>query len=418
MRLRTPENQLAGQPREREWSFAFLAAVAGFSIAVAMLAWGVIPLLKIVADPTWGMDYQVYLRAAKEIWSQSLYEDRPTLPFRYPPIAAVLFVPLRLVSESLGHNLVNVLSVAATVVVVHSVLGWYRVGTVRFRHTAALAISAGLVLGTPWRTELALGQINSILLACIIVAVTRRTDRFGWGALLGVAIAVKLAAGIVVPGALLLRQWRLAVGAVGAFLVSVTLGFVLLPANAAKFWLETFPRMSGGAPRSEIFSQNLSGALPRFAFMTDTALSALAWAALVALAVIGLVIALRQRDLLKVTLVLGIAGLLGQPVTWTHHWVWLGPAAVVFGIGIARASRAWPWWLCFLAVLGTILFPVGYAMPDHSLAGTGLDLGRALIASTYVLLGLALLVLVPLCPTGPGEESTRSHVDSFSDARR
>lgn len=351
------------------------------------------------------MDYEVYLRAAREIWTEALYEDREILPFRYPPIAAVFFLPLRLVSEAFGHNVLNTLSVAATVVISYCVLGWYRVGTVQVRQVLAFAATTVLVLGTPWRTELALGQINSILLAFIIIAVTRRLDGARWGALLGVSIAIKLAAGIVVPGLLLLRRWKTAVAAVCSFLLSIVIGFAVIPKNAATFWFETFPRMSGGAPRSEIFSQNLSGALPRFGFGQGIDLAViLCWCCLLVLTVLGVVIAARQRDLLKVTFVLGVAGLLGQPVTWTHHWVWLGPAAIVFAISIARARLKWPWILSLALVLATVLFPVGYAMPGNSLTGMGLPVWQALVASSYVLTGFALLVLIPLSPIRPAHD--------------
>lgn len=394
-------------------TIGFAVAIAVYSVAIALTAWILIPYLRIVADPTWGMDYEVYLRAATELWSDELYADRPTLPFRYPPIAAILFLPLRLLGETAGHNLLNIASVAATVLSAYCVLSWYRVGTVHSRRLLAFAVTTVFVLGTPWRTELALGQVNSILLAFIVVVVTRRSDRFRWGALLGVSVAVKLAAGIVVPGLLLLRRWRTALGAILGFLASVAIGFIVVPANAAEFWFTTFPRMSGGRPRSEIVSQNLTGALPRFDLGAGAQMgTVLGWSTLLGLTAVGLIIALRQSDPVKVTLVLGIAGLLGQPVTWTHHWVWLGPAALVLSIGIVRSPRKWPWALALVAVLATILFPVGYAMPGQSLSGTALNLWQAIIASSYVILGLVLLVVIPLCPTSrpkqPAESSMRA----------
>lgn len=389
---------------EMRANIVFVAVVLVYSMCVSLIARGLIPKLEIVADPTWGMDYRVYLRAAKEIWTEVLYENRPILPFRYPPMAAILFLPMRLVSETIGHDVLNTLSVAATVASTYRVLGFYRVGSLSTRRVLALACASILVLGTPWRTELALGQINSILLACVIIVVTHRQDSLRWGALLGIPIAIKLAAGVVVPGLLLLHRPRMTIGAIVAFAVSVLIGFIVMGQNARTFWFETFLRMSGGRPRSEIFSQNLSGALPRFGSVGGVGLTVfLCWFVLLALTGLGLIIAVRQHDLVKVTLVLGIAGLLGQPVTWTHHWVWLGPAGIIFAIAISRGRRAWPWVLSLAAVVLTIGFPVGYAMPDHSLSGMGLPVWQALIASTYVLVGFALLVLIPLAPIRPTE---------------
>lgn len=59
-----------------------------------------------------------------------------------------------------------------------------------------------------------------------------------------------------------------------------------------------------------------------------------------------------------------------------------------------------------MLLLGTILFPVGYVLPGHSLSGSGLSIGPASLASGYALLGLALLVLIPLCPTGRRSQGT------------
>lgn len=86
-------------------------------------------------------------------------------------------------------------------------------------------------------TEPALGQINSILLAAIIIAVTRPGDRARDGVLLGAATSIKLAAGIVVPGFLLARHWRTAAGTVLTFLVSVAIGGIALGGTAVHYWL-------------------------------------------------------------------------------------------------------------------------------------------------------------------------------------
>ena len=382
-------------------SLGFIGAVLSYAIVVSIVMAVVIPAAAIVGDPTWGMDYQVYLRAAQELWTPTLYENRPTLAFIYPPIAALLFAPLQFVPEALGHGLLNVVTVAATVISAYCVLGWYNFGTRTQRRILAFVAATAFSLATPWRNELALGQINSILLALIIVAVTRTSDRWRDGVLLGVSAAIKLAGGIVLPGLLLARRWRAAVGAVVTFLISVAIGLLILGRTAIQYWVDVLPRISNGRARTEIFSQNLKGALPRLDLTSHGVqlAGALGWTLLAALTVTGLCIAYRKRDHVKAVLVLGVAGLLTQPVTWTHHWVWLGPVALIFLIGITRSTRKWPWATCLVLLLATILFPTGYAMPGQSSSGRELTFGQALLASDYVILGFALLVLIPLCPT-------------------
>ncbi|MGW0889671.1 glycosyltransferase 87 family protein [Saccharopolyspora sp. NPDC002578] len=373
------------------------AAVLSSALAVA------IPEAALVGDPEWGLDYRVYARAGRELWTPALYAPRPELPFLYPPIAGMLFAALRFIPEALGHAVLNIATVAATVTTAHHVLARYDFGTRAQRHALAFAAAGLFSLTTPWRTELALGQINSLLLAAIVIAATRTGDRARDGVLLGAATSIKLAAGIVVPGFLLARRWRTAAGAVLTFLVTVAVGVLVLGGTAVRYWFEVLPRMSNGPVRTEVFSQNLAAALSRLGLAPP-----LGWGLLAVLTVIGLSIAVRRRDHFKAVLVLGMAGLLAQPVTWTHHWVWLGPAALVLLIGVVRCAHPYRWACCLVLLLGTILFPVGYALPGHSLSGSGLDLGRALPASGYALLGLALLVLIPLCPTGrrPQDAST------------
>ncbi len=382
-------------------SVVFVCAVIGYSVVMSAAAFLLIPRAAIVGDPGWGMDYQVYLRAARELWTSTLYENRPTLPFIYPPIAALMLAPLQFVPDLIGQYLLNVLTVAATVTIVYSVLSWYKVGNLNQRRLLSLAATTMFSVATSWRTELALGQINSILLALIIVGVTRVGDRLRDGALVGVSIAIKLAGGIVVPALLLVRRWRAASGAILTFLLSVVIGLLVLRETAIQYWVDVLPRISAGRPRAEIFSQNLKGALPRFGLTADGVQLAgiLGWVLLAALTATGLYIAYRKRDHVKAVIVLGLAGLLAQPVTWTHHWVWLGPAALVLLVGVIRSHHKWRWAACLIALLATIWFPMGYAMPGQSLSGTGLSPGQALLASNYVILGLALLVLIPLCPT-------------------
>lgn len=397
--VRTPSSPtMSGRKPPPPW-FALVVLVHAIVVSTALAV--AIPEAALVGDPEWGLDYRVYLRAGRELRTPLLYESGTELPFLYPPIAAMLFAALRFAPEAFGHGMLNVATVAATTTSTYCVLSWYAFGTRAQRRTLALAAATFFSLTTPWRTELALGQINSILLAFVIFAVTRTGDRWRDGVLPGLATSIKLAAGIVVPGFLFSLRWRAAAGAVVTFLVSVVIGVLALGDTAVRYWVDVLPAMSDEPGRTEVFSQNLKGALPRLGLVAhDLPLAeALGWGLLVALTATGLRLAWRERDHVKAVLVLGMAGLLAQPVTWTHHWVWLGPAALVLLIGVTRAARRFRWACCLALLLGTILFPVAYALPGRSLSGSGLHLGQALLASGYVLVGLALLVLIPLCPT-------------------
>ncbi|HWO64211.1 MAG TPA: glycosyltransferase 87 family protein [Umezawaea sp.] len=350
-------------------STAFLAA----ALAVVVAMWW------ILGSPL-GVDSAVYRAGALALLrGQSLYASltalpdwAPDLPFAYPPIAAVVFLPLAALPLQLAWGLLAV-------------------GTV-----LALGTSVRLVGGTPWvlpvllclepvwRT-VGLGQVNVLLMALVLADVLAlRGSRFS-GVLIGVAAAVKLTPLIFVAHLFLTGRPRDGVRALAAFAGLAVAGFVLLPDDAVRYWTSTMLGANKAGGNGWWGNQSLSGLLYR---VTDGSSPLLVPLVLLCLAVaVCLVRALhRQGDPVGAVLVTAFAGVLVSPISWTHHWVWVAPLCAVL---LARRQFV-P--AGALAVLCTgwvfTLVPLGEGeerlwTPLESLAG-----------NAYVLAALAVLGLL------------------------
>ena len=82
----------------------------------------------------------------------------------------------------------------------------------------------------------------------------------------------------------------------------------------------------------------------------------------------------------------GLTGLLVSPISWTHHWVWLVPLALVLlDLGHRR--------LAALTVAVAVVDPQEL-LPRGGDVEYAFGAGRLLAASAYLLLGVLLLVLL------------------------
>jgi alpha-1,2-mannosyltransferase len=128
-----------------------------------------------------------------------------------------------------------------------------------------------------------------------------------------------------------------------------------------------------------------------------SALENMAWMVLVlAVGVLALVAVRRclaRGDELLAMVVIAAATLLASPVSWSAHWVWIGPAFVLFThrVFISRSLRAW------IALAGAvIIFAIGphTLLPQDHSAELHWTWWQHLVGDSYVLCGLGLLVVV------------------------
>nr|WP_243769959.1 glycosyltransferase 87 family protein [Amycolatopsis acidicola] len=254
-----------------------------------------------------------------------------SLPFTYPPAAALLFVPLAALPSGFAWGLVTTASVLSVAVVVRVCVGhWAKAGW--------LTLGA-LALEPVWKT-LFLGQINLILMALVVLDVLVLAGSRWSGVLTGVAAAVKLTPLIFVAHLFVTGRWRDGLRALGTFVVLQGVMFLFMPAGAWQYWTRTAfdPDRIGGV--HWIFNQSLNGLVSRAAH--DASWSgkvALLIAAVLAVPAVWLVRRYHGRGQhLAALLVTAFLGLLASPVSWSHHWVWAVPLVLLLW---TEGHRVW-----------------------------------------------------------------------------
>jgi alpha-1,2-mannosyltransferase len=343
------------------------------------------------------IDLQVYVYAVKDMLAgRDIFATTTpfwNLYFIYPPIAAVLMVPL-----AFGPYVMwQLVWTAALVVAQQSVLR--RCGVPRGWKLGLLGVAVVLAV-EPIRTTLGYGQVNTLLMALVVAdllpdrpgpdgGLPRR--RIPQGTLIGLAAAIKLTPLLFVVFAFLIGRRRTAVTAMVSFAAFTGLGAVLLFRETLTF----FGGLSGGDTRtaSPLYTgnQSLLGVFFRLGDTSrTTTLIGLAVAGLVAL--LGTLVAahwwLAGEKVFAVALV-GLCTCLASPLSWTHHYVWILPMAVaVVTSGIPRWARvlagAWVVWVC--ACLPLAVLPYGGGRERT------FDLLQQGVANVGPLLGVALVV--------------------------
>ncbi|MCR6488918.1 glycosyltransferase 87 family protein [Amycolatopsis sp. OK19-0408] len=294
----------------------------------------------------------------------------PELPFTYPPFAALLFTPFAALPVQWCWGLVAMAAAPALAVALRP----YAPG--------AGALLAAFALQPVWQT-IGLGQLNLVLMALVVVDVLRRRGSAG-GVLIGLAAAIKLIPLIFVVHLLLTGRRADAARALGTFAGATALGAVLLPADSVRYWTSAlfndhFARMKGW-----VGNQSWAG-------FADRTAPGQAWLlAAVALIVAGAVVVVRWRwlagDERGALLVTAGCALLVSPISWTHHWVWVGPA---LGYLLTTGRR---WSALVLAVLFTgwtvAVVPGGQGRERDWTAG------QALVGNAYLLVAVVAGVVL------------------------
>jgi len=316
---------------------------------------------------------RLYLVAAYRNW------------FTYPPFAAALFTPIAAIPALVTRLVWELASVAAFAWACWLAL---KLAGVRPSRTGLLAmIAAGLLLEPVYHT-LYLGQVNIFLMALVLADVWLAARGRHAGVGIGVATAIKMTPGIFIVLFLLTRRTRDAVTATVTFAGCVAIGFLVDPGASRLYWTRLFydTKRVGGA---YISNQSPYGAVAR---ILDGVGHVGAWYYVIpaVIGVAGLAVAAtlaRRDDWLGAAAVTGITGLLVSPISWTHHWVWIMPALVVFVRGGFRSRVA--------AACGYLLFVLApmWWTPHFGVAG---DYGwhgvQTLVANCFLIGGLAFII--------------------------
>lgn len=364
------------------------------------------------------VDFQVYrLGVLAWLHGSDMYGTLPptsaggSLPFIYPPFAAILLLPLAVIPyRVIGTGGVDLLSLGSLTVTLYLVVrrAWPSAPT-RVRWTLT---TVGLILSflmEPVQQNFAFGQINLFLMA--LVALDCLTERPGWprGLLIGIAAAVKFTPAAFLLFFLLRKDFRAMVTAGITAVGCTALAFLVAPTESWRFWFGGMSSLAGVSGVPYFSNLSLKGVLARLGSVgyqpsdvnVPQPLITGAWVLLAGLVVAAAALImwwLRDTGPALPLLVNAVAELLISPTSWSHHWIWVGPGLLLLALHAAR-TRNRGWWLATLAV--GVVFAVG---PQHLVPG-GNDqelhwapwqhlLGDAYVEVTLVLLAVGAVLAV------------------------
>lgn len=378
----------------------FFGSRAGIVLAAVTLAVS----LALTVGVRWGNDYidlLVYRTGARVLLDGGdIYGALPPvigdfgLPFTYPPLAAIAFVPLAVLPLGLGKIVFTLVSVAALAVTLRLVLARLRpdMGARASWTVTAVAVAVALQL-EPVRETISFGQINLVLMALVAADVLTKKPKWPRGLLIGLAAAIKLTPGAFLLLFLLQRDWRTSARIVASAAGFTALGFVVMPEASVKYWTQTLPDTGRIGPAYFANNESFKAVIARFD--PPELLGSVLWLAAVAVMLVVAAVAIRRAldhgDLVVALIANATAVLLASPVSWSHHWVWAAPALLVLALRVFGAPGTWN--VVALAGVGT-LFLIG----PHQLLPTAGDreldwaLWQHLLGTLYVTVGFGFLL--------------------------
>lgn len=268
------------------------------------------------------------------------------LLFTYTPFAAIAFTPLAVITDY-----------AAQVVglVVTPLCGMYAVWRM-LRHlglTAAtgllglLALLIGLLAWLePIRLSVQLGQINLFILAVVTIDLLAPKDRKWAGIGIGLVAGMKLTPAIFIVYLFLVGRIRAGLIASGTLLATVVVGFIVLPSDSTYYWFGRAFENVNRIARDPALSTSLRGLFLRLDW--PTGLATLLALAVGAAALAVAVVAYRRNEALLGIALVGLASAAVSPFSWSHHWVWFTPLAVLLGYRayvLGSRASAWTLWV-------------------------------------------------------------------------
>jgi alpha-1,2-mannosyltransferase len=375
-------------------------------LGVLSLVW----LAAEVKNVTWDrvqLDFSVYLMGAHHLVDGRLYAahlpNATHLPFTYPPVAALAFAPLTLLSPQSAELVWAAINMASLYAV--SVLSLHAVrpdiDRVRLCLWSLVLMGPSFLLD-PVRLTFFFGQVNLVLCALILADLTT-TVRIGnrtlpRGVLIGVAAAVKLIPLVFVPYLFVTRQVRAAWTALASFAACSLLAAALDPSVSWEYWTKYATNASRVGIPYFYLNQSLQGALDRavHAVVSPVVVDGLGAVVLVA----GIALARwawRDSSPFLGVLVCAATGMVASPITWQHHLVWAIPVLFWLACAPDRPTGGWVWaaagaFVLWWAPLERV--PTGRGRELHEHGGTVLAASSSFLLLVAFLVGVAVLLAV------------------------
>jgi len=372
---RTPARQLTVPVwlRASPWAWSIPAAAAALPIGL------------LLASPPGERlkDLLVYHGAGGTAGAgQNLYAFRTTfsMPFTYPPFAALVVEPLSRMPLGVAQTLWTVATLAAVVVLAPVALR-----PVVDRIGMPLTVTA-LLLSSPVRSHLRFGQVGVFLVLLVALDLVHRKGWKGWG--LGLAIAIKLTPAVFLPWLAVTRNGK-RLGATLAWVTGATLaGLVLLWPSASDYMFRASRDTTRFGANDIPGNQSVRGMLLRLFGPDGVQNAERAWLlCAVVLVAVGTYQAWRcerSGNRLAAVGVLAALSVAVSPISWVHHLVWL-----VFPIAALAAAGRWRLVAAWATVLAISFPSLGHA------------LGWGLLTNVQGLTAVAAVFLLPALTPSP-----------------
>ncbi|MQY28467.1 Polyprenol-phosphate-mannose-dependent alpha-(1-2)-phosphatidylinositol mannoside mannosyltransferase [Nocardia sp. RB56] len=357
------------------------------------------------------IDLQVYRLGVQAMWhGADMYGSLPkttmgiSLPFIYPPFAALALSPFAMLPWHAAATAFFVVTVLALAVTLYLAARRIWSGGVELALlVTACALPLALLL-EPIHSTLDFGQVNLLLMVLVAIdclaggaSAEDPSARSKWprGVLVGLAAAIKLTPAAFVLYFLVRRDYRAAATAAITGAVATALAYAVLPRESTRYWFGGMGNVSGLSGSAFRTNQSIQGVLSRFQVPRPefTAL----WL-LLSLVLLALVVPAMRRAADNPPLVLAfnaVFTLLASPISWSHHWVWIAPALLA-GVGAASRAplrQALVWYAIMLAT--AVVFVIGPQNwePGEENRELSWTPWQHFIGDTYVWLSVVLLVL-------------------------
>ena len=340
------------------------------------------------------VDLEVYRRAGSLLLAGGNFYDLPgQLQFLYPPIAAVLAVPLALLPLTAVQIGWTAAGAVALVAILH-----------RFGLTGWLLSLVGVVvvyIVEPVVQTLAFGQLGIFLVALVVLDLAPGPRVFSRrllpeGVLTAVAAAIKLTPAIFIVYLLAVRKFRAFWVAVLTGVVITLISAAIVPAASYEFWTR-LAHGDTGLGHSIIYytNQSVMADIVRILGLGRApAIVGLALSAVVALAgVWAAMLWHRLGDVRLAVNLCGVAGLLASPVSWLHHFVWVVPLAMSLLERRPISPRRLPAWFLVLGWLfvGWVVVAPFTDLPNGADVELQWTWSQHALASVTAVVGLVLL---------------------------
>lgn len=277
------------------------------------------------------LDLWIYMRGGERVTDGvNLYEGPifKDLPFTYPPFAGMIFAWVSAIDDVTVTAIWHTTTTACVIAVIWLCL---RRLNIDVRPPSFLLIipllAAFLLLGTePLHATLFWGQINAVLMLLVCLDFLPRKYRLP-GIGVGLAAGIKLTPAFFGILFLIQRRWWAASGSFLTFLVTVGLGFLVVP-DAKVFWTDAMFNSSRVGDHFNPGAQSLKSVLVRNFGIESGAVWLVVVLAAIALVSVAAWLAVRRDCLPMAVGVTGVGACLVSPFSWYHHWVWIAPVAV------------------------------------------------------------------------------------------